>query len=558
MSKSLLSWLSPRQRQCPNCGAQVSQTAQSCLMCGVELPPPVRRRSSFVEAVRTATAMGRGRTCPSCGAPVARRARTCLMCGVELPVSGSRRPADRVVPAARVAAERACPACGAPVARRAKKCLMCGARLAAKPSSQAIVGAEGVAAAGDDAAIQGSRLCPACNTPVAGTAEVCLMCGADLTQPEASMAAESVAQPKNPLWQRALVLLWTVLKLPLALVLAVVILGGVGLLMVNQPWKQVVGIHVSPLMTPLITPIDLPAQVTPTRTATPSLTPTHTPTFTATPTSTSTPTDTATPTLTPTPVTIITYTVQANDSWISVADRFRVDAVDLARFNGRSVDDFLRIDEVLRIPPVEGGDLPASFEHVVQPGDRLESIAQRYGVSVEAILVANGITLDHVLLVGETLIIPLGTPTPPATPTPTPSDTATPTATPTATATPWPDTPTPPSGFPAPSLLTPPDGQVILNQSTVLLSWASVGVLADDEWYVVRLRLPGEIEQPEGQWLKTTSWRLPADMRPVGLAAEEPIYWQVLVVRLLATLPDGSHETEILSPLSDMRTVYWR
>jgi LysM repeat protein len=343
---------------------------------------------------------------------------------------------------------------------------------------------------------------------------------------------------------------------------------GVGFLIVNQPWKSVPGVDVSPLGTPLVinplvTPMDTPTKISPTPTTTPTQTPTRTPTsmptFTATPTDT--PTSTATPTLTPTPLPVITYTVQSGDSWISIADAFRVEPVDLALFNGRSVDDILKIDDVLRIP--SSGDLGAfpAPDHIVLLGDSLERIAQRYGTSVEAIRIANALPVDHILKVGEVLVIPLGTPTPP---TPTPTDTSTPTIIPTptptatATATPWPDTPTPIVGYPAPTLLTPPDGQVIENQNTVLLTWASVGVLRDDEWYVLRLRVPGDLEQPEDVQTKITSWRVPSDLRPTGDAAEEVLSWQVVVMRLFDTSPDGSRQAEGLSPASEMRTFYWR
>jgi LysM repeat protein len=396
---------------------------------------------------------------------------------------------------------------------------------------------------------------------VAGTATVCLMCGADLTE-EPATEAEHARPARLPRWQRLLRVTWTLVKLPLAAVLAGGILLGIGILLSNQPWKLP-----TVMDSPLVTPMDTPTRVTPTNTAMPTHTPTFTPlptaTATATPTDMPTSTATATATSTPTPVPTITYTVQPGDSWISIAGQFRVDAIDLAQFNGRSVNDILQIDEVLRIPPAGNGiaAMPASLEHIVGRGDSLEQIARRYGVSVEAIRIANGLPEGYVLKVNESLIIPLGTPTPP-TPTPTntstPTNTPTPTATLTATATPWPDTPTPMSGYSAPILLTPADGQVVANQDTALLTWASVGILADDEWYVLHLRVPGDAEQLEPVWTKTTSWRVPADLRSSDDAIEESFNWQVGIMRLISTSPDGFRQTESLSPLSEMRVFYWR
>jgi LysM repeat protein len=548
MSKSLLSFLKPRRRRCPVCGTRVSQSARVCLMCGAELPAPVRRRQKTADV--TTTAVESERTCPSCGSAVARKAKRCFMCGTELALSTHhRRQVADTTPLVASAAERACPLCGTPVTRTAKKCLVCGASLdEARPASEGetIWKVEPVVAG--TPATEGRRHCPACGTPVAGTATVCLICGANLAE-ETPSEPEPVRPVGPPLWRRLLRIAWAVIKLPLAAVLAGGILLGISILLVNQPWKPP-----AVLDSPLVTPMDTPTRVTPTDTSTPTHTPTLTPLPTATPTDTPTPTATATATWTPTPVPIITYTVQSGDSWISIADRFRVDVVDLAQFNGRSVDDILQIDEVLQIPPANGAERPPSLEHIVQRGDRLESIAERYGVSVEAMRIVNNLPADHVLLVGETLIIPLGTPTPP---TPTPTNTGTPTASPTATATLWPDTPTPISGYPAPVLLTPPDGQIIEDQDTVLLNWASVGVLADDEWYVLRLRVPGDTEQPKEVWTKTTSWRVPGDLRPPEDAAETPLHWQVVVVRLVETLPDGSRQTEMQSPLSQVRTFYW-
>jgi LysM repeat protein len=58
---------------------------------------------------------------------------------------------------------------------------------------------------------------------------------------------------------------------------------------------------------------------------------------------------------------------------------------------------------VLAAPPDQGGPV-----HVVQAGETLSSIASRYGVTVEAILAANGLTDPNYVYVGQRLIIPGG------------------------------------------------------------------------------------------------------------------------------------------------------
>jgi len=91
---------------------------------------------------------------------------------------------------------------------------------------------------------------------------------------------------------------------------------------------------------------------------------------------------------------------------------------------------------------VTQGDSPASGgngddeTYVVQDGDTLSSIAELYGITVEELLEANGLTADASLSIGQELIIPgqaavLGsTDTPDVTDTPVPADEPLPTDTP--------------------------------------------------------------------------------------------------------------------------------
>jgi len=58
--------------------------------------------------------------------------------------------------------------------------------------------------------------------------------------------------------------------------------------------------------------------------------------------------------------------------------------------------------------------------YVVQAGDTLSAIAERFGVTVDELVAANNLTDPNVLQVGQTLVIPslLTTPRPSLTPTP--------------------------------------------------------------------------------------------------------------------------------------------
>lgn len=53
-------------------------------------------------------------------------------------------------------------------------------------------------------------------------------------------------------------------------------------------------------------------------------------------------------------------------------------------------------------------------QYVAQPGDNLFRIARRFGVTVQAILVANPLITDpNVIFVGQIINIPITVPTPP-------------------------------------------------------------------------------------------------------------------------------------------------
>lgn len=83
--------------------------------------------------------------------------------------------------------------------------------------------------------------------------------------------------------------------------------------------------------------------------------------------------------------------------------------------------------------------LPTQTTYIVQPGDTLGAIAQRYELAVEDIMAANGLTDPNTLALGQVLLIPVpGSPA--AAPTEAPLPT---TAPPLATATPDPDQPLP-------------------------------------------------------------------------------------------------------------------
>jgi len=120
-------------------------------------------------------------------------------------------------------------------------------------------------------------------------------------------------------------------------------------------------------------------------------------------------------------------------------------------------------------------------------------------------------------------------------------------------------TPTSALPYPAPALLIPANGQVFRGvDAIIVLNWASVGILAEDEWYVLSLRYEAQgAAQPPSVWTRTTSWRVPADLYPPSEVERRLLHWDVTVMRQTGTRPDGTPEGVAISPASAVRKFYW-
>ncbi|MCZ2128454.1 MAG: LysM peptidoglycan-binding domain-containing protein [Anaerolineales bacterium] len=211
-----------------------------------------------------------------------------------------------------------------------------------------------------------------------------------------------------------------------------------------------------------------------TETPTPTLTPTSTSTLTPTPTVTIT--NTPTITLTPTFSAPFTYTVQADDSLYAIAEKFNLgpDAIQLILILNPYVPPAMPgqfpqgVDpttlnvipgQVILLPnpdmkPPTATPIPPNLakgtkiDYVVQAGDSLGAIADKFNSTIEEIMKENSITNPNALFVGQVLVIPVNmvTPTQTRPPTSTPITPGPGTFLPTATLTPInaaPATPTP-------------------------------------------------------------------------------------------------------------------
>jgi len=149
---------------------------------------------------------------------------------------------------------------------------------------------------------------------------------------------------------------------------------------------------------------------------------------------------TSTPWATPPPVVYVeggpgsvgpeagTYTVQAGDTLYDIAQRFEVSLEELMDVNDITDPASLSVGQKLIIPGQEPGLVPegtptpegetttptttAEGVYIIQEGDYPSSIAEQFGISVEELMEANGITDPTSLKVGQELIIPTATPSP--------------------------------------------------------------------------------------------------------------------------------------------------
>ncbi len=117
-----------------------------------------------------------------------------------------------------------------------------------------------------------------------------------------------------------------------------------------------------------------------------------------------------------------TYTVQPGDTLAQLANRFGVTVEALVEANGIEDPNLIWVGQVLSIPvPVEAPPTPTPpggelVPYSVRVGDTLAQLAARYGVTLETLVEANGIENPDLIRVGQVLSIPTATrPTPRAT-----------------------------------------------------------------------------------------------------------------------------------------------
>jgi LysM repeat protein len=115
------------------------------------------------------------------------------------------------------------------------------------------------------------------------------------------------------------------------------------------------------------------------------------------------------------------HVVQRGENLFRIALRYGVTVDVLAATNNLSNPRLIRVGQRLVIPQgTRPTPSRTSRVHIVQAGENLYRIARRYGVTTKALAVTNGIVNTSRIYVGQRLVIPgqTGSPLPPATSTP--------------------------------------------------------------------------------------------------------------------------------------------
>ena len=97
------------------------------------------------------------------------------------------------------------------------------------------------------------------------------------------------------------------------------------------------------------------------------------------------------------------HIVRKNETLSAIAQKYGVSANAIQSFNGISNPNLLFVGKKLKIPSGSSPEIP----YMVKKGDSLGSIASRFGVSLNALSSRNGITSPNLIRIGKKIVIPV-------------------------------------------------------------------------------------------------------------------------------------------------------
>ena len=393
------------------------------------------------------------------------------------------------------------------------------------------------------------RRCPTCGSRVAINAATCPICGHEFPPEPAATPELPPAVPQKPRF--------SVSQLPwgvIGVVLVIVVLAIGALLLLRST-------NGAAPLTPTAVAQTQTSNVVATSAV---LTPTWTPTQPPQPTNTAVPPTSVPPPPTNTPVQPESYEVQSGDTCGGIASKYSVPLADFLALNSLDENNCLiRVGEKVLIPvptatagpsptlppgvtqqpsgtPEPTVTLPPQIVVQVNSGDTCSQIAERYRISVDTLIQQNGLDADCALQIGQVLTLTFATAMPVVSPTPIIAQ-----------------TPTPRVGYDAPLLISPQNSaEISETEDVVTLQWLSVGLLKDDEWYVVQVQPTGAITVPIFE-VKATSLKLTRSI--FDDQTERSFAWWVQVKQLIGVnTQTGERIYNILSGPSEVRRFTWR